>query len=266
MTGEFNDLSNLPEGDKKVRRVLLSHPEERNGPFAKLLGPTQLELIQSIERTDCKKIFENRYWGDWGFIHLCFDIQRIDALKKEFSNDQDFFGMFKGILNNDIIKTIKRELEVLGKEYEDLRKQINMEVVSLKTEVEDTQRKLERTRYEIDSHNDRAKQMAEIYKSIMQKRGGKISLLSGSKQKTYTEDEMIDMLEKTLQINQGQHTQIPVNSTITYNTHGPNIHMDADAVGEAAKFAEKNGRLLKIWNMTRKLKGSKKKFKFNVSI
>lgn len=83
VTGEFNDLSNLPEGNNKVRRVLLSHPEERKGPFAKLLGPTQIELIQSIDRTDCKKIFENRYWGDWGFIHLCFDIQGMEALKSE---------------------------------------------------------------------------------------------------------------------------------------------------------------------------------------
>jgi len=85
-TGVFDDLKGLPKGDKKVRRVLLSHRELRNGPFAKLLGPTQIELVQSIEREDCRKIFENRFWGDWGFIHLCFDIQGMEILKKECSD------------------------------------------------------------------------------------------------------------------------------------------------------------------------------------
>lgn len=82
-TGTFDDLKALPAGDKKVRRVLLKHRNERRGPFAKLLGPTAIELVQSVERTDCRKIFENRYWGDWGFIHLCFDVQGMDALQKE---------------------------------------------------------------------------------------------------------------------------------------------------------------------------------------
>jgi catechol 2,3-dioxygenase-like lactoylglutathione lyase family enzyme len=84
--GNFEDLQGLPKGNMKVRRILLSHPELRNGPFAKLLGPTQIELIQAIERPDCRKILENRFWGDWGFIHLCFDIQGMDILKKECEN------------------------------------------------------------------------------------------------------------------------------------------------------------------------------------
>lgn len=82
-TAVFDCFSGLPEGNKKVRRVLLSHPETRKGPFAPLLGPTKIELVQAVERTDCQKIFKDRYWGDWGFIHLCFDIQGMEALKKE---------------------------------------------------------------------------------------------------------------------------------------------------------------------------------------
>lgn len=82
-TGVFEDLNSLPQGNKKVRRVLLSHPQLRKGPFARLLGSSQIELIQSLERNDCRNIFENRFWGDWGFIHLCFDIQGMEALKKE---------------------------------------------------------------------------------------------------------------------------------------------------------------------------------------
>jgi catechol 2,3-dioxygenase-like lactoylglutathione lyase family enzyme len=82
-TGVFDDLKHLNSGDKKVRRVLLTHSQERNGPFSKLLGSSQIELIQSLERTDCQKIFKDRFWGDWGFIHLCFDIQGMDELMKE---------------------------------------------------------------------------------------------------------------------------------------------------------------------------------------
>jgi catechol 2,3-dioxygenase-like lactoylglutathione lyase family enzyme len=83
VTGTFEDLAVLHGGQGKFRRVLLTHPEARKGPFAKLLGPTEIELIQSLDRQDTKKIFENRFWGDWGFIHLCFDVQGMDALKNE---------------------------------------------------------------------------------------------------------------------------------------------------------------------------------------
>jgi catechol 2,3-dioxygenase-like lactoylglutathione lyase family enzyme len=83
VTDNFEDLNSLPVGKQKYRRVLLAHPEPRKGPFARLLGPTEIELIQAVERVDCKNIFENRFWGDWGFIHLCFDVQGIDSLQKE---------------------------------------------------------------------------------------------------------------------------------------------------------------------------------------
>lgn len=82
-TDNFEAYNNIPSGNLKVRRVLLRHPKARKGPFAQLLGSTEIELIQAIERTDCRKIFENRFWGDWGFIHLCFDIQGMEALKIE---------------------------------------------------------------------------------------------------------------------------------------------------------------------------------------
>jgi catechol 2,3-dioxygenase-like lactoylglutathione lyase family enzyme len=81
-TGVFDCFSGLPSGDQKFRRVLLKHKNERQGPFSKLLGPTKIELIQPLERTG-KKIFENRFWGDWGYIHLCFDVQGMDVLKEE---------------------------------------------------------------------------------------------------------------------------------------------------------------------------------------
>ena len=40
----------------------------------------QIELIQALDRTP-KKVFENRYWGDCGYIHLCFDALDLATLK-----------------------------------------------------------------------------------------------------------------------------------------------------------------------------------------
>ena len=80
--GIFEDLKALPGGDKKIQRVLLTHSEERKGAFSRLLGPSTLELVKVIDR-EPKRIFENRLWGDLGFIHLCFDINGMSDLKKE---------------------------------------------------------------------------------------------------------------------------------------------------------------------------------------
>lgn len=83
ITDTFPAFNSIPNGNQKVRRVLLQHSESRKGPFAKLLGPTQIELIEAVERTDAKSIFKDRFWGDWGFIHLCFDVQGMDKLQED---------------------------------------------------------------------------------------------------------------------------------------------------------------------------------------
>ncbi len=83
-TDTFGDLAGAPGGDVKHRRVLLRHSKPRQGGFSQLFGPTEIELIEvQDKRRKPKKIFENRYWGDLGFIHLCFDVQGMDALKRE---------------------------------------------------------------------------------------------------------------------------------------------------------------------------------------
>jgi len=80
--GVFSDFSGLPGGEQKCRRVLLKHSKQRTGPFSKLFGPTQIELIQVYDR-QATKIFKDRIWGELGFIHLCFDIIGMDKLRKE---------------------------------------------------------------------------------------------------------------------------------------------------------------------------------------
>ena len=79
-TGEFEDLQGLNgvEGHT-FRRCLLRSSKTRVGGFAELLGPTEIELISVVGRTP-NKIFENRYWGDLGFIHICWDVQGMDGL------------------------------------------------------------------------------------------------------------------------------------------------------------------------------------------
>ena len=78
-TGTFADLSVLNGGKGQFRRVLLSRSEAPAGPFAPIFGASKLELIQATHRKPAK-IFEGRFWGDGGFIHLCFDIQGMDDL------------------------------------------------------------------------------------------------------------------------------------------------------------------------------------------
>lgn len=76
----FEDLSVLPGGSSTCRRAILTHSKERVGPFSKLLGKSYIELIE-VKNYTPRNIFENRFWGDLGFIHLCFDIKNMSALK-----------------------------------------------------------------------------------------------------------------------------------------------------------------------------------------
>lgn len=82
VSGQFDDLRSLPGGNGEFRRVLLNHPPRQGGGFHKLLGPTEIELFQALDRTG-QMIFAGRSWGDRGYIHLCFDIAGMDLLRKE---------------------------------------------------------------------------------------------------------------------------------------------------------------------------------------
>jgi catechol 2,3-dioxygenase-like lactoylglutathione lyase family enzyme len=79
-TGTFTDLQVLPGGQVEVRRVLLSHSQPRAGAFSRLLGSSCIELVHVKSKTP-RKIFEGRWWGDLGFIHLCFDIVGMQEMK-----------------------------------------------------------------------------------------------------------------------------------------------------------------------------------------
>lgn len=81
-TSIFPEFEFLLNGGKKFRRVKLKHPQPKKGAFGNFLGDTELELIQAIDY-EGKKIYQDRFWGDVGFIHLCFDVVNMDKLKEK---------------------------------------------------------------------------------------------------------------------------------------------------------------------------------------
>jgi catechol 2,3-dioxygenase-like lactoylglutathione lyase family enzyme len=73
-----NDWKGLPvTGTGYARTILNSHRGAQAGAFGKLLGQYEVELIQAVPPVP-GHLFENRYWGDQGYIHLCFDIKGYD--------------------------------------------------------------------------------------------------------------------------------------------------------------------------------------------
>ena len=60
--------------------VLLQKKMSPAGPFSQLLGGIEIELVQA-KHYDGQKIYADRYWGDIGFIHLCFDVLDMCSLK-----------------------------------------------------------------------------------------------------------------------------------------------------------------------------------------
>ncbi|MCU0460824.1 MAG: VOC family protein [Bacteroidales bacterium] len=87
-TGVFPDLAILPGGSDELRRVLLRRTQPVAGPFSKLFGQSEIELISKPGKSG-KKIYEGRFWGDLGFIHLCYDIRNMDELQS-FCTEKGF--------------------------------------------------------------------------------------------------------------------------------------------------------------------------------
>jgi catechol 2,3-dioxygenase-like lactoylglutathione lyase family enzyme len=92
----FSEFASLDGGEYKMRRVLLRPGKPMTGLFSPLLGTSEIELVQVIGRKQ-RKIFENRLWGDLGFIHICFDVHGLNLLREKckskgypFTVDVDF--------------------------------------------------------------------------------------------------------------------------------------------------------------------------------
>lgn len=79
---QFDDLKSLQGGEYTFRRVLLRRSAPGQGPFSRLLGNSEIELLEVRERIP-NKIYKDRFWGDLGFIHLCFDIVGMDEMREK---------------------------------------------------------------------------------------------------------------------------------------------------------------------------------------
>lgn len=81
VTGTFDDFASMAGGNERYRRVLLSCSSRRKGAFVPLFGESTVELVQALDRSP-RKIYEGRFWGDPGFIQICFDVTNMRALEK----------------------------------------------------------------------------------------------------------------------------------------------------------------------------------------
>lgn len=92
------EISDWDGNQISVSRSLFSMRGKNPGAFGALLCHAQIELVQVLGR-EPKKIFQNRYWGDLGFIHCCFnglDELKSQAQSKGFAftvDSQDSFDM-----------------------------------------------------------------------------------------------------------------------------------------------------------------------------
>ena len=84
-TNHFEDLNPLNSGGAEFRRVILRQKIKPNGGFSALLGNIEIELIERKDQTGAK-IYQNRFWGDSGFIHVCFDVIHMNSLKQQCAN------------------------------------------------------------------------------------------------------------------------------------------------------------------------------------
>ncbi len=78
--GPFSESGFLPGGERVCRRVLLGRSVPFSGATAGLFGDSVLELVQAKDYAP-RKIYEGRYWGDPGFIQICYDITDLDVMK-----------------------------------------------------------------------------------------------------------------------------------------------------------------------------------------
>ena len=83
LTGEFGDFACLPGGKGRFRRVRIEPSYPSEGPLSDLYGQGSIELVQALEpETPVKKLYEGRWWGDPGFIQICFDVKNMKGIRE----------------------------------------------------------------------------------------------------------------------------------------------------------------------------------------
>lgn len=85
-TAAFSDFGSfLPNGEGTFRRVKLVQPKPIQGPFSTVGGELFIELVQSTDNYQPKKMWKGRIWGDVGFLHLGMDVKGMKAIGEKFA-------------------------------------------------------------------------------------------------------------------------------------------------------------------------------------
>lgn len=93
--GSFADLPGAAP-TQRFKRTMLYKPGNEEGAFTRLLGDSYIELIELLNAPAPEHFFAGRYWGDGGFIHLCFDVIDMDALKLHATAENVAFTVDSG--------------------------------------------------------------------------------------------------------------------------------------------------------------------------
>lgn len=83
----YDQVVSRTKNEKGIERVWLRSTQKKKSAFSELLGPTQLELVCDT-RQQRSRLFNNRFWGDLGFIHVCFDVQQMNLLREACEKGQ----------------------------------------------------------------------------------------------------------------------------------------------------------------------------------
>lgn len=68
--------------EKDVSRVFMVKHTDKTGLLSNLLGDSEIELVKTHGERIPERIFENRRWGDCGFVHVCFNSNDSAAAKQ----------------------------------------------------------------------------------------------------------------------------------------------------------------------------------------
>ncbi len=79
--GQQDDLQDLPDGDCAFNRARLSPAARHTGAFSEIFGNFYIDLIEVTETDTSEHRYKDRFWGDPGFIHLCFDVNQMNGIR-----------------------------------------------------------------------------------------------------------------------------------------------------------------------------------------
>ena len=92
----FEDFAGLEGGDQTFRRVRLAPSKRNTGAFSKVFGAFYVELVEAKSTPNTGHNMKDRFWGDQGFIHLCFDVNQMDTIKKRADDLNNSFTIDTG--------------------------------------------------------------------------------------------------------------------------------------------------------------------------